>query len=267
MRPDCSYAGGTSLGGTGLDFSSDGSVVKASIAALKFRNPNTKVLVAVGGATYTNFDGLNENAIAQVVNDFGFDGVDIDFEPNNPGCTSNGQVTCQSDQLYIDVVTRIRNALPRPAIVTTAGWSVGAYGEGQYASAEPTGSAYMGLAVNMLRAVGGDLDWINMMSYDASSAYDPTIALQAYQSYYSGKIAMGVEVPPEAWGGHVLSISELESHTDFVNNNGGAGMMLWSLHKPNDSPSDSNPSAQMIADTVCPKLGLSDCGSPLFPQV
>lgn len=43
MYPDTSYSSGTSLTGTGLDFSSDGSVVKAAIALLKQRNPKTKV--------------------------------------------------------------------------------------------------------------------------------------------------------------------------------------------------------------------------------
>lgn len=44
-------------GGTGLDFSSDGAVVRDAISSLKARQPNTRVLLAVGGATYTNFAG------------------------------------------------------------------------------------------------------------------------------------------------------------------------------------------------------------------
>jgi len=77
--PDCRYtAGSFDLSGTGLQFSSDSSVVKDAIATLKARNPNTKVLVAVGGATYTNWAQLNPTAIANFVKDFGLDGVDID---------------------------------------------------------------------------------------------------------------------------------------------------------------------------------------------
>ena len=44
--------------GTGLSFSSDGRVVRDAIAALKARQPNTRVMLAVGGATYTNFAGV-----------------------------------------------------------------------------------------------------------------------------------------------------------------------------------------------------------------
>lgn len=74
-QPDCSYVKGSlSLQGTGLSFSSDGPTVKAAIAALKAAQPNTRVMLAVGGATYTNFAALNTACIKNVVDDFGFDG-------------------------------------------------------------------------------------------------------------------------------------------------------------------------------------------------
>jgi chitinase len=81
-KPECTYTKRSlSFAGTGLDFSSSGPVVKAGIAALKAAtNNNTKVLLAVGGATYTNFAAMNTQCIADLVEDFGFDGVDIDFE-------------------------------------------------------------------------------------------------------------------------------------------------------------------------------------------
>ena len=60
--------------GTGLGFSSDPATVKAAIALLKTRNPGTKVLIAVGGATYTAFDKMNAPAIAAFVAAFGLDG-------------------------------------------------------------------------------------------------------------------------------------------------------------------------------------------------
>ena len=45
--------------GTGIQFSSDASVIKDAIALLKKTNPGTKVLVAVGGATYTSWDKVS----------------------------------------------------------------------------------------------------------------------------------------------------------------------------------------------------------------
>lgn len=48
----------------------------------------------------------------------------------------------------------LRLALPRPFIVTTAAWSIGAYGEGPFASSQPQG-AHTGMALNMLRVGPG----------------------------------------------------------------------------------------------------------------
>jgi chitinase len=48
--------------------------VKAGIAALKAAQPNTRILLAVGGATYTNFAATSPQCIKDIVDDFGFDG-------------------------------------------------------------------------------------------------------------------------------------------------------------------------------------------------
>jgi chitinase len=60
---DTSYPGGTTFQGTGIQFSSDPSVVKGAIALLKQRNPATKVLIAVGGATYSNWGQVGPNGV------------------------------------------------------------------------------------------------------------------------------------------------------------------------------------------------------------
>ncbi len=266
IKPDATYSGNLNLANTGLQFSADGSVVKGAIALLKQRNPNTKVLVAVGGASYKNFANLNTGAIASVVKDFGFDGVDIDYEPDETAkCSSvNGKVSCTSDAEYRQIVNEIRQALPRPYLVTLAAWSIGAYGEGQWASSQPQG-ALIGLLLNLLQSPDADkIDQLNVMSYDASPAYNPQEALAAYQNYFKGKIVMGVEVPPEAWGGHVYTLPEVRNLCNAVRQTNAAGMMLWSLQKqPNGTPSDSNPSAQMIAKEICQQLSLGNCEQPL----
>ena len=77
QQPDATYASGLTWSGTGLQFNSDPAVVRDAIALLKKRQPNTRVLVAVGGATYTNWGSLNPTAIANFVTTFGLDGVDI----------------------------------------------------------------------------------------------------------------------------------------------------------------------------------------------
>lgn len=40
---------------------------------------------------------------------------------------------------------------------------------------------------------------------------------------------MGVEVPPEAWGGHVITVAEAQNITSYIKSHGGDGMMIWSL--------------------------------------
>ncbi len=137
IQPDATYTRGSyNFAGTGLKFSADGKVVKDAITLLKTYNPKTKVLVAVGGQAGTNFAQMNPQAIANIVKDFGFDGVDIDYEPTNVKClSSNGKVSCTSDAEFRCVVRQIRQVLPEHYLVTVAVWSIGAYGEGQWANA------------------------------------------------------------------------------------------------------------------------------------
>jgi hypothetical protein len=55
------------------------------------------------------------------------------LSPTPPGCykQANGRVACASDAAYIRAILALRAALPRPRyLVTTAAWSIGAYGEG-----------------------------------------------------------------------------------------------------------------------------------------
>jgi chitinase len=66
-----------------------------------------------------------------------------------------------------------------------------------------------------------------------------------------------VEVPPEAWGGNVLTLTQVEQIATYTRANGGAGMMLWSLHK------GGTPSATAIAQKVCTLYGMFGCSLPL----
>lgn len=92
-QPDCTYVKGSlALQGTGLSFSSDGPTVKAAIAALKAAQPNTRVMLAVGGATYTNFAALNTACIKNIVDDFGFDGECTRQTRCAAGCATDSQV-------------------------------------------------------------------------------------------------------------------------------------------------------------------------------
>ena len=81
-------------------------------------------------------------------------------------------MACATDAQFVSVIRALRAALPRPYLLTTAAWSIGAYGQGAWLGAQPQGD-HTGMSVNPLRQAGGLLDQLNVMSYDASAAYDP----------------------------------------------------------------------------------------------
>lgn len=265
MQPDATYTPGSfQLSGTGIQFPYDGNTFK--LVAQKFHetHPNTKLLIAVGGATYTNWDKLNISAIVNVVKDFGLDGVDIDFE-SYPNCTPNtaSGMQCTTDQQLIGIINQLRAALPHPYLLTAAAWSIGAYGADQWKVSQPQGG-YTGMYLNPLRQAGTALDMLNVMSYDAgnktSTGYDPIEAYSAYKHYYHGKIAMGIEVSPEAWGGNVSSLSDVEKLANAVATQPNDGLMLWSLQKrPYGQPSAERPDANMILNSACKILHLAGC--------
>jgi chitinase len=256
-QPDMNYvAGSLSLGGTGIGLPYDGPTFKAAVAALHQKNPGTRVMLSVGGATFPNFGGFNPTTVAAFVKDFGLDGVDIDYEPASPSCTaSGGVVSCPSDAEYVSVVKSMRAKLPAPYWISIAAFSVGAYGEGAWASAPPS-SSYMGISLAVLKQAGSALDLVNVMSYDAGPSFDPVQALHAYQHFYTGRIAMGIEVPPEAWGGHITTVAEIDTLANAVNSSNAAGLMLWSIQKPGP--------AQQFATEMCLKLGLGGCSTPML---
>ena len=272
MRPDAVYSAGSfKLTGTGVEpaywaVAGSGQILRDAITELHRKNPDTKVMISVGGATYFNWTGFNPDAIAAFVGDMGFDGVDLDYEPGDASvhCTqSMGKVTCLSDKTFVDLVNRMRTALPRPKLLSIAAWSVGAFGEDKWVDAQPP-SAFRGMALALLRSSSGPLlDWVNVMSFDAGPTYNPVEALEAYQNYFCGPVLMGVEVPPEAWGGHVYTIPEVRALADAVLAHKAEGMMMWELHKPGGG-TDNNPSAQLMATAVCEKLGLGNCNEPLI---
>jgi len=262
MQPDASYVSKSlDLRRTGIQVPYEGNVLKTVIQMFHTTNPQAKILLAVGGATYNNWQNINVSAIAKVVKDFGLDGVDVDFEVF-PNCNqSASHVQCQTDDQLSQIISALRIALPKPYQLTAAAWSIGAYGEGTWQHAKPQGG-YTGMYLNPLLKVGDQLDGLNVMSYDAgnktTTGYDPLEAYAAYKYYFHGRIAMGVEVPPEAWGDNVTSIPVIKNLAQAVALHDADGIMVWSLQKkPNGQPTENNPDAGLILKSVCSILKTS----------
>ncbi|KAF2743677.1 glycoside hydrolase family 18 protein [Sporormia fimetaria CBS 119925] len=164
-----------------------GSLKQLNLA--KRRNRNLKVLLSIGGWTYTNtqkhMDGPASSpegrrsfaaSCVQMIRDFGFDGIDIDWEyPQNPG---------QGEQLLL-LLQEIRNqmdAYARKLAQSTGNTNErGAPGETAphfvLSIAAPAGkSNYQNLPLDRL---DGPLDFINLMGYDFSGSWDAVAGHQA----------------------------------------------------------------------------------------
>lgn len=122
--------------------------------------------------------------------------------------------------------------------------------------------------VNPLKSAGDYLDLINIMSYDAghytfedtrnsrsSVDFNPIEAYQAYKSIFKGIVNVGVEAPPEAWGGNVVEADHIKMISSSIEKDSGDGLFLWSLQKP----SGGSMSTSAIAELMCQELGGSDC--------
>ncbi len=55
----------------------------------------------------------------------------------------------------------------------------------------------------------------------------------------------------------MLTLAQVEQIATYTVRNGGAGTMLWSLHKA------GSPSATAVAQKVCTLYGMFDCTLPL----
>lgn len=193
-RPDLRYVGGLDLRGTGLEYRAPGAAVRDAVVLLRQRNPAVRVLLSVGGAAYTGWDRLDETAVGRLARDLGLDGVDVDLEPPDPRCRPGP--ACGSDPAWRDAVRRLRAAMPRPALLAVAGWSVGAYGQGRWTDARPR-SPWTGSMVDLLRSPeAASIDLVSIDAYGAGPSYDPAEAFAAYRSLWPGPLLLGMEGPP-----------------------------------------------------------------------
>jgi GH18 family chitinase len=222
--PSCKYVkGSNTFKGTGLNFTSNFQVVKKSIEILKARD--CVVMLSVGGASSV-FDTktFKPQNVVNLALDLNVDGIDIDWEP------SQGVL---KDKEYGPIIDSFRKIYQ--GLLSTAAFSVGAY-------PKVNGSPYGGMAIQGLLSNGQQLDFINIMSYDAGNSYSPIDAFNAYRKIYSGPLLMGFEVPKEAWGGHVIKIDEIKKYAKFLKEQ-KSGMFVWAYHK------NGTPNCMKIIDT------------------
>lgn len=264
-RPDMIYPGQLQIGGTGLEYQFGGPVLREAIAILKRDNPNTRVLLGIGGDGYKEgWPAYDPAAAARLVADLGADGIDLDYEPPRPDCrpaADTGRIACASDATWRDLVRRTRAVLPRPAVLSIPVWSVGAYGEGDYAAARPF-SPYTGVMLDLLRSPeAAEVDLLSIMSYEAGPDFDPRQAFRAYRHYWPGPLTIGINVvssiPGDDWSPPRIHdiLAALATPTDP-----SAGAMLYAVLQ---RPSDGSANGRRKLQDICRGLGLERCDDVL----
>lgn len=266
VRPDLVYPGHLDITQTGLEYHASGQMVHDAIALLKSRHPGTRVLLSVGGAVYRNWSALNVDGLARLTKDLGADGVDIDFESRMPGCNADGdgRIHCRTDEIWERIIRQIRKALPRPALLTAAVWSVGAYGEDDFRLAQPV-SRYTGFMLGVLRSpAASDLDLLSIQAYDAGPRYDPLQAWRAYRSVWKGPLALGLAVQRGGGAGPFPTEAETEKLAQTVAADPQDGMMIYPMLAIPDGGrgSASLPDGFGLAKAMCRGMKLTGCDSP-----
>lgn len=255
IRPEAAYTAGGSLNSAGLDFSSDPSVIKEAVAIA--RSQGKKILLSSGGATYYNWANYNVDGNIALMNYLGADGLDLDYEDMQQVCGwSTGGTGCPKDQEFIDIIKKTKAKMPAGKLLTTAAWSTGAYGEGEYHASKmdsrQIGSNF-GMYVNPLKQVGHMFDRIYIMAYDAgnksTTGYDWKTAYEAYRKLYKGRLVIGVESCPEAWGGNCSDAADAKARAKA-----SSGVMLWSWQKPGGIA---------LAQAACQQLGMQGCAQAI----
>lgn len=228
-QPNFAYAKGASAWtGTGINFNAMPADIKAAIALLHKRN--MKVMLAVGGATYNDWDSLAAEAgnggpittsLTNILTDIGFDGLDVDYEVagNNP--VNNAR--------YVGAVRAMRKAVNDAGVsadgthrlLALAGWSTGADCVAGGGSDGACGGkiSYWGDSAGRERAVFTPklalmVDMVNVMSYDARyEHFDAVKGWQLYRNLFPSStiVSIGLETSPEGWAGGMLVTKDADA--------------------------------------------------------
>ncbi len=266
-KPDLIYRGDLDLTGTGLEYRIDGAMLRDAIALLRQRKPEIRVLLSVGGAVYRSWGRLNIDGLVTLVRDLGLDGIDWDYEANNPDCRTGagGQIACATDQSWQRLVTLGRRAFPRPALMTVSVWSVGAYGEGAFRQSRPR-SRHTGSMLRVLRSAwASEIDLVSINAYDAGPDFSPLEAFRAYRSAWPGRLALGVEVRYAGGSGPFPTLVQAEALTRAVLRDPLGGMMLYALLTRPPRDGGVSPDGSGLAEAVC--RGMARAGCDALPLV
>jgi len=269
-KPDLQYIKGSlDISRTGIELPYDGCGLKESIAALKLKG--TKVILSIGGETYWTdnaiYSKINYAQIKDLVDDFGFAGIDWDFEPNGSFQDIGSK---ENIQHFIDFFTNSRALMPKSEgyILACAPGGAGALGgitnndvnspfafanrnsitgesdTNLYNSTIPTnginlfGFSSTGHMIPVFKAVGDLIDVVAFQGYNIGASTNRKIMYESYAYYaekYGFSVAAGVHYPSEPWGPYYeynhQNVADLSSHIKNYSSRMGDndGIMIWQL--------------------------------------
>lgn len=234
------------LSALGLSVNTNSAVYKELIRVLKSRNPETKVLLALGGAAYNdswnNVTQADIDATALLMKDLDLDGLDVDYEV---GGVDDGNINkyYAAIQQMRESVDKANAQTGKQAILTLPGWSTGAdciigtqnkelypdcylgkdqNGKDLYKVAYWGGNAGRERLVLQGKGANSMMDLVTVMSYDADyQHYDPVVAYQQYRNIVKPgtPVGLGIQVSPdEGWGNSRTLVDDRGIDNDCVGN-------------------------------------------------
>ena len=191
---------------TGLQFSWDFKVVKEAIKLAQDRG--VKIMLSVGGASY-KFDYYNAENIAALSSDLGCNGIDIDWEPEN----GDPQALC-------DIIVETKKYCQ--GLLSFAGWSTGCF-------SPQAGDPYRGMSIKAITTCYSQIDWINIMAYDAGKDFDVKKCYESYTKLFSKRLYLGFEVGAQGWGDALLKLEDVDAVCKYLKP--GDGCFVWAYYK------------------------------------
>jgi hypothetical protein len=185
----CAQSGGTlkpdGAAGSFATFVSQPDAAKQFVAQL--RSTNRRVVVAVGGAKgySTGFEYLNTaqeiatfaSSLKAFVDQFSFDGVDLDFEELEGVAKSDPSYT-SLQQKRLAILRAIRSVMPRPYLLSVALWSIGGCTDALCPQFVGNTNAGMDLPVLQDATIVASIDAFLVMSYYTGLESNPTLQMQ-----------------------------------------------------------------------------------------
>ncbi|STX28869.1 Glycosyl hydrolases family 18 [Legionella beliardensis] len=221
----------------------------------KYNHPSTKVLLAIGGATYSaiwnnvltaaNAETIAQN-IAKVINttypvykgnisypndligQVTIDGVDLDVE-------TGGRLSSAISNNIALLTTHLKKYLNPGKLITFAGFSVGADPNDSQCTVPE--SIHCGEDIPLLQSTGHLFDWVNVMAYDAGQKYATSlyqIAMANYAKYLpKSKLLLGLDIQLQ-WPGFSETAEQLAAKALWQKQNGYGGAMFWGVNVQNN---------------------------------